>query len=376
VSDKSKRALQNVALLVSTFAVMLLLAEAATRLLYRGRDVVLFPRYHTDAIYGDFTLRRIRPNAEFWHTSDDGSWKFVTNKQGFRNDKDFSYTKSPGVIRVMTVGDSQTQGYEVRQDYTYSAVIEKYLRKKGYQVEVMNTGVSGFSTAEALLFLENEGIKYAPDIVVLGFFANDLEDNIKADLLRVEDNGNLIVHKKAHVPGVNIQNIIYRIPLVQFFSENSYFYSLLFNNVWEFFKAKARRDASQQASEYAVPTGDKVSNYQFALASAIFQRMFEVCHRHNAKLIVLDIPQLDNGGPQSRPSVTGPVVQTVEQFSDAYIASDSLLADYQGVMELHVAHGHRHIAEFTHGVLGVAVAKRIEALVNQRGRGLVATVPQ
>jgi lysophospholipase L1-like esterase len=343
---------------------MFLLAEAGARLLSRGRDVVLFPRYHTDAVYGDFTLRRIRPNTEFWHTSDDGSWKFVTNKQGFRNDKDFAYTKLPGVIRVMTIGDSQTQGYEVRQEYTYSAVIERYLRKRGHQVEVMNTGVSGFSTAEALIFLENEGIKYAPDVVVLGFFANDLEDNIKADLLRVEDNGSLAVHKKTHIPGVSIQKIIYRIPFVQFCSEHSYFYSLLFNNVWEFFKAKARRDAHRHAPEYAIPTNEKISNYQYTLAAAIFQRLYEVCHKNNAKLIILDIPQLDKGGPETRTSVSGPLLKTVEQFSDAYIASDSLLADYQGVTELHVAHGHRHISEFAHSVLGVAVAKQIQAFVN------------
>ena len=92
--------------------------------------IVLFPRYHSDANYGEFTLRRLRPNTTFWHTSIDGNWKFVTNAQGFRDERDFSYAKPPGRLRVLTLGDSHTEGFEVRQTQTYSAVMERFLRAK------------------------------------------------------------------------------------------------------------------------------------------------------------------------------------------------------------------------------------------------------
>jgi hypothetical protein len=78
--------------------------------------------------------------------------------------------KPSGVFRVIALGDSTTEGFEVAQNDTYTAVLERYLKKYGVNAEVFNTGTSGFGTAEELLYLENEGIKYNPDAVVLGFF--------------------------------------------------------------------------------------------------------------------------------------------------------------------------------------------------------------
>jgi lysophospholipase L1-like esterase len=103
-------------------------------------------------------------------TTIDGSWKCVTNSRGFRNTREFDYGKPANTLRVLSVGDSHTQGYEVRQEFTFSAVLERFLSHRGKKAEVINTGVSGFSNAEELVFLENEGIKYNPDVVVLGFF--------------------------------------------------------------------------------------------------------------------------------------------------------------------------------------------------------------
>ena len=90
----------------------------------------------------------------------------------------------------------------MRQDYTFSSVIEKYLDRQEINAEVINAGVSGFSTAEALLFLENEGVKYSPDYVVLGFYANDYQDNIKAGFFKLDEEDNLVIQKNKHIPGV------------------------------------------------------------------------------------------------------------------------------------------------------------------------------
>ena len=53
---------------------MFVIIEFVVRGLYKD-ETVLFPRYHTDARYGEFSLLKMRPNSEFWHTSIDGSWK-------------------------------------------------------------------------------------------------------------------------------------------------------------------------------------------------------------------------------------------------------------------------------------------------------------
>jgi hypothetical protein len=169
-----------------TFA--LCLAEISVRLLMKDR-ITIFPRYHTDANYGEFTIRRLRPNTTFWHTSIDGTWKFTTNSKGFRNYQDFTYDKKLEGLRILSIGDSHTQGFEVRQEATFSAIIANYLTGHNIETEVINAGISGFSTAEALVFLENEGVRYSPDVVVLGFYANDFDDNIKSGLFGLEYGG-------------------------------------------------------------------------------------------------------------------------------------------------------------------------------------------
>jgi len=74
-----------------------LIGETLLRICYRDR-IVLFPRYHTAAKYGDYTIRRTMPNVRFEHRSIDGVFKFNTNNRGFRNDKDIDYYKSKNVI--------------------------------------------------------------------------------------------------------------------------------------------------------------------------------------------------------------------------------------------------------------------------------------
>ena len=345
----------NVAVLFCSLAVAFLTGEVVVRAAMKDR-ITLFPRYHTDAHYGEFTLRRIRPNSEFRHTSVDGSWTFVTNAQGFRNDRDFSYEKPAGTIRVMSLGDSHTQGYEVRQDRTFSAVIERYLTEQGVDAEVLNTGVSGFSTAEEVAFFENEGVRYHPDFVVVGFYANDFEDNLKAGLYRLDDDGHLQVARTTHIPGVRIQNVIYSIPMVAWLGEHSYFYSLLFNSTWEFFKTRLAKDASDAAVEYAIPTSEEVSGYEIDLTAALLADLHRFCMDRGIGLIILDIPQV-SGKSSLPPSLRA----RIGELSDGYVDSTALLADYRNVVQLHVPHGARHISEFTHAILGVDAARQITA---------------
>ncbi len=351
-----KRFLQtSVIALVSVF-VALLAGEALVRALYKERTV-MYPRYHTDYRYGDYTLRGIRPHAEFWHTSVDGSWEFVTNGKGLRDKREFPYAKPAGTLRVLSLGDSHTQGYEVRQDATFSAVLERYLRHHGVRAEVLNAGVSGFSNAEELAYLENEGYKYHPDVVVLGFYANDFEDNLKAGLFALED-GKLVARKKSHIPGVAIQNVIYALPGVGWLSENSYAYSLLFNGVWAYYKEALRVRATSAPAdapefEYAVPTKSAYSPYEVALAAALIERMAQFCAAHGMRFILVDIPR-PNDPYQLIQSIPAGMVKNVEMVS-----SRELLGEFDGVAEMHVPHGHRHISEFTHTLIGVELGRRI-----------------
>lgn len=358
-----KRLLGNIATLCISLVVVFAISEFAVRALYREQSV-LYPRYHTDYHYGRYTLRGIRPNADFWHTSIDGSWEFVTNAQGFRNRHDFAYAKPPGVVRILSLGDSHTQGYEVRQDFTFSAVAERYLKTRHVNAEAINTGVSGFSNAEELAFLENEGYKYQPDVVVLGFYGNDFEDNLKAGLFALDGEQRLQPVKYEHIPGVKIQNAIYAFPPVRWLSEDSYLYSLFFNGAWEYFKARLARSAT---AEYAVPKGAGPAPQEVALAAALIERMQQFCAAHGARFIVLDIP-LRTGPEAIASSLPQSLKERLARDGIEVIASDELLGRFAGGPEMHVPHGHQHISEFTHSLIGVAIAERILARLTPPAR--------
>jgi hypothetical protein len=372
MTAQAKRFLIDAALTVSALAVAFGFGEIVVRLLYKD-TTVLFPRYHTDYRYGRYAIRGIRPNAEYWMTSVDGSWKFTTNSKGFRNTKDIAYAKPANTLRVLSIGDSHTQGYEVRQDFTFSAILERYLGHHAKRAEVINSGVSGFSTAEELVFLENEGVRYSPDVVVLGFFANDFEDNLKTRLFGLDTQNRLTEEKYEHLPGVRIQNAIYSIPAVRWLSENSYFYSLLFNGVWEYFKARLTESAVRQAAtngssstaveggiEYAVPTSATFSAYQIALAAALIERMHRFCMDHGIRFIVVDIPR--SPAPYRYNSSLPPaLLERLAAVRVEYISSQVLLEKFEGVAEIHIPHGHRHISEFTHTLIGTEIGRRIIA---------------
>jgi lysophospholipase L1-like esterase len=368
----TKKAIGNLLLTCVALTFALAAAEFTVRLLYKDQTV-LSPRYHTDYQYGRYKLRGVRPNTSYSQTTLDGSWQFVTNSRGFRNAVDFPYGKPNGAMRVLSLGDSQTQGHEVRQGATFSAVLENYLNAHNVHAEVLNTGVSGFSTAEQLAFLENEGYKYEPDVVVLGFFANDFVDNVRAGLFRFDGPDRLVPVKFEYIPGVRIQNLMYAIPGVRWLGENSYFYSVLFNHIWAFFKARSKRQAVESASatsihtpasdaefEFAVATRSKHSSYEKGLALALIDRMHAFCRERGIRFIVLDIPTVRDVR-QFGSSLPSEMRDALLAKHVELITSDSLLKDFGGAVEIHVPHGTRHISEFTHALFGIELGRRILA---------------
>lgn len=356
---KKSTLVANIGILVGVLILTSGIAELVVRILYKD-TTVMFPRYHTDAVYGDYTLRTIRPDSNFFHTSVDGRWEFTTNRQGFRNYKDFQYAKTEGVIRVIALGDSHTQGFEVHQDFTFSSIIEKHLNHKGFNAEVINTGVSGFSNAEELLLLDNELVKFEPDYVVLGFYGNDFRDNIKSGLFILDSENNLVkTDKNEHIPGVRIQNFIHAIPGVQWLGENSYFYSILFNKVWVFVKKLRTKKPIVDVVDVAVNNSQTFSNYDQMLAAELIEDIYESSKGAGAKFILLDIPSIDKNGLAV--SSIGEEFYSLIKDTNDFFQSSHILMQYRGLGVIHQPHGLKHITQFTHAVLGTGIGEYIEA---------------
>ncbi len=76
------------------------------------------------------------------------------------------------VVRVVALGDSLTAGYRLPRNHAFPVQLEAALRAKGYNVVVMNSGVSGDTAAAGLERLE-WSLPDKLDAVILELGAND-----------------------------------------------------------------------------------------------------------------------------------------------------------------------------------------------------------
>jgi lysophospholipase L1-like esterase len=98
---------------------------------------------------------------------------YVINARGLR-DRERDYAAAPGVERVLVLGDSFAEGFSVRLEDAVSQVLERRLTARGCPVEVINGGTVGYSTDQEYLFYREEGARYAPRVVVLLLYYNDV----------------------------------------------------------------------------------------------------------------------------------------------------------------------------------------------------------
>jgi acyl-CoA thioesterase-1 len=100
-------------------------------------------------------------------------------------------------LRVLMLGDSLTAGYGLPARDALPTQLEAALRERGYDVTVLNAGVSGDTTTGGLARLD-WALADDPDIVIVALGANDglrgldpeqVEANLDAIISRLKDEG-------------------------------------------------------------------------------------------------------------------------------------------------------------------------------------------
>ena len=142
--------------------------------------------YHTGSLRGlsgEHSLRMphatrgwalVPDEASFQRTRDYGVL-VRTNALGMR-DRPHARLPAPGTFRIVVLGDSFMEAYQVPLEQSLPYQLQERLASRG--VEVLNLGVGGYGTAQALLALQEEGLGYQPKLVVLAFYAgNDVQNN-------------------------------------------------------------------------------------------------------------------------------------------------------------------------------------------------------
>lgn len=100
------------------------------------------------------------------------------NSIGLRDDE-IPRAKPPGETRVLVLGDSFTFALGLRFEDIYAQVLERRLNETHppRRFQVINAGVAGYNTTQELIYLLSEGLSLEPDLIVVGFYWNDLVGN-------------------------------------------------------------------------------------------------------------------------------------------------------------------------------------------------------
>jgi len=315
------------------------------------------PKFPRHVVGSRFGLRINQPGSVYRHKSADVEVWFRINAQGMRANRDYAYEKERGVSRIMSLGDSYTIGYEVAEENTFSSVLERELRAQGYRAEVLNAGVSGYSTAEECLYLERELLKYRPDLILISFYGNDLSDNIRTGLFALRD-GHLRLEKSRYIPLGRFGDFLNTNPALGFLSERSNAFALLKEDLtvilkWGWVRANLRSQEAMQ--QEPIDSGDE---YERKLTAAIFDRIYHDARDHGIPLIIQSLPYIRPQPPRMR-DVFPEREFPVDREGLHMLRAEEVLRPFLGKEQLVWEHSHGHWTPFSHRQSGMALADLI-----------------
>jgi lysophospholipase L1-like esterase len=166
---------------LSLILVSLLLPLVLLEILFRVAGPFLPGNYDTGVwlvrhpVYGHYHP----PDHGIWIQRDEFTTYVQTNAAGQRG-RSILLAKPPGTFRIMVLGDSFVEAVQVAEQDRFVRRLEAQLNADGGPVryEVVDGGCGGWGTGQELLYLQQEGLAYQPDLVLLAFFVgNDVGDN-------------------------------------------------------------------------------------------------------------------------------------------------------------------------------------------------------
>lgn len=129
---------------------------------------------------------RHAPNQDLWVRDVFGEYAACFRTNAFGDpDRVRELEKPAGSYRIAVIGDLMVQGSEVVSEERFTDRLEEQLTTWAQtqpvpyrQVEVLNFGVAGYSTAQEWLHYRFHVHRFAPDLVVLVFLpGNDVKNN-------------------------------------------------------------------------------------------------------------------------------------------------------------------------------------------------------
>ena len=161
--------LLRLGLSLASVVAVLALAELGLRLRHALAPVPGLKTLH-ELTPGEPQLFGLAPGAR--SVLGDEGYAYEVNEYGMR-DRVYPRERTSGRARVAAVGDSVTFGIGVRAEDTWPSRLEAELADG---TEVLNFGVGGYNAYNELGLLESRVLDWRPDLVLVQFCINDLND--------------------------------------------------------------------------------------------------------------------------------------------------------------------------------------------------------
>lgn len=277
-----RTAIINLLLLCVSLLIAFTVGEIALRLFW---SPTIMPRWVENAPYG---IRKNIGNIRGTMVYPEYRHKLSSNSEGFRGRREYAVRKPQGVFRAVALGDSVVNGYGVEDEQTFSALLEKKLSAR-HPAEVLNMGVAGFCSAEELIQLQEVGLRYEPDLVILGYFINDHFENLTSELFLFKD-GKLLRNPEPPDPAIRLRDRLSRLPGYNFLCQHSYLVNFLRTRASQFFRNKVA--AKHQSPDYL---GENLSAEQIRFTAALLDEIIKTCSDRGIGLVILNIPMKRNG---------------------------------------------------------------------------------
>ncbi len=100
---------------------------------------------------------------------------------GLEQSRDDLNLKKTEPLVILALGDSLTEGLGVKKTDNYPAILEQALKAKGFDVKVVNSGLSG-ETSSGLKSRLDWVLQLKPDLTILNIGANDAMRGLPLDL--------------------------------------------------------------------------------------------------------------------------------------------------------------------------------------------------
>jgi len=172
------------------------------------------------ATAGDFLFRRVelpiyaresyggygnRPGLSFEHRTSEFSAQYDVNQAGFRvpgPEVEVTQVKPFNTYRIMLLGPSFAFGWGVHYQQSFAGVLQQVLEQRGFandkKVEVINAGIPAMPVAPQVVWFEQVGKLYAPDLVIQFVYGSMAISSQFQPSVQVNDEGYLVsMHDKS-----------------------------------------------------------------------------------------------------------------------------------------------------------------------------------